>query len=132
MAESIVHREAFDVIEPTSAGLFPLGFVAELTTRTLQQNGCPTHGLTSKPLSQQLWDSADLVINMSGRDKNRVFSASEKVVDWHVEDPYGADPAEYQRIFDEITERVVDLAARLRIERHSVSANSPDSDKEFH
>ncbi|HUL16450.1 MAG TPA: low molecular weight phosphatase family protein [Terriglobales bacterium] len=130
MAESIVHREAIDVIEPTSAGLFPLGFIAELTIRTLQRNGCPTHGLSSKPVTPSLWNSADLVINMSGHEKQRAFSPSEKVVDWHVEDPYGADPAVYQRIFDEIAERVVDLAARLRIERRGFSAQGPGASEE--
>jgi len=122
MAESISHRDAFDVIEPSSAGLFPLGFVAELTIRTLQQNGCPTHGLSSKPVTTDLWNAADIVVNMSGQQKQRAFSPSEKVVDWNVEDPYGTDPAVYQRIFDEIAERIEDLAARLRIERRGLNA----------
>jgi len=60
------------------------------------------------------WQEVDLVINMSGFDKNQVFEESEKVEDWPVEDPFGAEPELYQEVFDDIRARITELAARLR------------------
>ncbi len=62
------------------------------------------------------WSATDLVINMSGYPKQRAFPRSEwhKVEDWDVEDPYGADPLVYQRIFEDIRTRIESLTARLR------------------
>lgn len=114
MAEAIARRDAADVIEGASAGLVPLGFVAEPTKRTLNENGYSSDALKSKPILREVWDAADLVINMSGRPKGRVFPDFRKVEDWEVEDPYGGDAEVYQRIFEEITRRVSALAARLR------------------
>ncbi len=119
MAEAIARRDAADVIEAASAGLAPLGFVAEPTKRTLTENGYSSDELKSKPIMRETWDAADLVINMSGRPKVRVFPNFGKVEDWEVEDPYGEDPEVYQRIFEEIRRRVSALAERLRNQKHA-------------
>jgi protein-tyrosine-phosphatase len=102
------------VIEASSAGLEPLGFVANMTRRILANNGYPTEDLDSKPILRESWDKADVVINMSGRSRQQVFREHGKVEDWVVEDPYGGDAHVYQRIFEEIESRVKTLAERLR------------------
>jgi protein-tyrosine-phosphatase len=114
MAEAIARRNAADVIEASSAGLQPLGFVANMTRRILANNGYPTEDLASKPILRESWDKADVVINMSGRSRQQVFREQGKVEDWVVEDPYGGDAHVYQRIFEEIESRVETLAERLR------------------
>ena len=114
MAESIAHRSASDIIDPSSAGLSPLGFVPDLTKQTLIANGCPTENLSSTPITREVWDASDIVINMSGVPRARAFTDSEKVEDWDVQDPYGADPTVYQTIYEDIEKRVGLLAARLR------------------
>jgi protein-tyrosine-phosphatase len=114
IAESIARRDAADVIDACSAGLSPLGFVPNLTTETLAANGYSTENLTSTPVSRDVWDSADLVINMSGIDKERAFTDHRKVEDWDVQDPYGEDPVVYQTIYEDIKRRVAQLAGRLR------------------
>lgn len=114
MAEAIARRDAPDVIEASSGGLFPLGHIVELTTRTLLQNGYPVDGLASKPITPELWNAADIVINMSGRLREQAFRAYRKVVDWNVQDPYGEDARQFQKVFQEIGDRVNDMAARLR------------------
>ena len=63
-----------------------------------------------------MWEAAEIVINMSGYAREFAFAKWEKVEDWEVEDPYGADPLVYQKIFEEIEERVGELAERLRAE----------------
>lgn len=116
MAESIALRDAAELFETSSAGLSPLGVVQALTLQTLKGNGYPTEGLHSKPILDDAWAAADLVINMSGYPRERAFRYANlrKVEDWDVDDPYGSDPAVYQRIFEDIRSKIEALAARLR------------------
>ena len=116
MADVIARQEASDVMTVDSAGLVPLGYVPDLTTSTLEKNGYSAVGLESKAISREVWKAADLVVNMSGEPRERAFKDFAKVEDWEVEDPFGEDPAVYQRICEEIRERVAVLAARLREE----------------
>jgi protein-tyrosine-phosphatase len=114
MAEAIARQNAADVIEASSAGLAPLGFVAEMTKRTLAVNGYSSEGLASKPILPESWDAADVVINMSGRSRQQLFPDYGKVEDWEVQDPHGSALPVYQRICEEIESRVDALAKRLR------------------
>lgn len=114
MAESIARHDAADVIEPFSAGLSPLGFLPELTTQTLIANEYPIDDLISTPITDDVWDAADIVINMSGVPKERAFPDHQKVEDWDVRDPYGAESAVYQNTYDDIRRRIALLADRLR------------------
>ena len=114
MAEAIASRLAGDVIEASSAGFTPLGRVELLTTQTLARNGYHLNGLQSKPIRFEVLEAADIIISMSGRPGDIAFEDPAKVEDWRVEDPYGADAELYQRIFEDIEMRVVELADRLR------------------
>ena len=114
MAEAIARKDFADIIEASSAGLAPLGFVAEATKMTLTANGYPADGLESKPILTEVWDAADIVINMSGRPRERAFRDFSKVEDWNIEDPYGDDPEVYQRICEHIRRHVAALTAKLK------------------
>jgi arsenate reductase len=117
IAEAVALRDASDIIAPSSAGLFPLGHIPELTLQTLLANGYSTQGLSSKPISREAWDSADVIINLSGGRAAPLFGQPEKVEDWDVADPYGNEPEFYQQILDEIAGQVRSLADRLRQQR---------------
>ena len=114
MAEAIARRIGHGVMEASSAGLTPLGHVEEMTKQTLLKNGYPADGLTSKPIQKMELETADLVVNMSGRAWDMAFDGLKDVEHWQVEDPYGADAEIYQRIFEDIEKRVAKLADRLR------------------
>ena len=114
MAEAIAARLAGDVMEASSAGLTPLGRVESLTIATLARNGYLADGLESKRVDLKAFEAADIVINMSGWPKEMAFEHPGKVENWQVEDPFGADAEQYQRIFEEIEKRVAKLADRLR------------------
>jgi len=121
MAEAIAHREAADVIGPTSAGLYPLGRIAEPTTETLVANGYSVDGLSSKSISREAVEEADLIVNLSGARIDYLFASapsklrnSQRLENWDVADPYGEDAATYQRILEEIESKVRHLASRLR------------------
>ena len=122
MAEAIVRYDAADVIEPASAGVAPLGYIADLTKQTLERNGYSAAGLTSDPLTREAVEAADIIINMTGSPLEVNSRPLEKVEDWIVQDPFGADPETYQRIFEGIKRRVNQLAFRLRETRQSRQA----------
>jgi protein-tyrosine-phosphatase len=72
---------------------------------------------------EEILRSAEPVVNMSGRPSDLfeagVFPDGLKAEDWQVQDPYGADESIYQKILDDIVERVSELADRLREQRES-------------
>jgi len=119
MAEAIARYDAADVIEAHSAGVSPLGYIANLTKQTLMKNGYAADDLTSDPLTSEDGDAADIIINMTCRDREHCFSSSDqgKVEDWIVQDPYDSDPETYQRVFESIQRRVNQLALGLREKR---------------
>ena len=119
MAEGIAQLEAQDLLEPASAGLAPLGSIADMTLKTLEKNGYYVRGLSSKRLTPEAWQAADLVINMSGYPCQTAFPDCSKVEDWRVADPYGADPDVYQKIFEEIQSKMWELISRLREDQGS-------------
>lgn len=122
MAEAIARYDAADVIEPFSAGLIPLGHIADLTKQTLMKNDYTAHGLTSDALTPEAAEAADIIINMTGRPLEENFQEPEKVEDWLVEDPYGADTDTYQRVFESLKRRVNQLAEGLREKRQNKKA----------
>lgn len=122
MAEAIARYDAADVMEASSAGMNPLGYIAELTKQTLTKNDYSANWLTSDRLTREAMDEAGLIVNMTGTPSDHVFRGRENVEDWLVEDPYGEDPETYQRVFEGIRRRVNQLAMSLRDQRQSQKA----------
>ncbi len=118
MAEALARHSSADIIVPASAGLYPLGDVAELTRQVLAARGVAADGQTSKGLRAELKDWADLIVNMTGIPGASLFpDLQDKVEDWDVADPYGHAVELYELTCDEIESRVGDLARRLRQKR---------------
>lgn len=122
MAEAIARYDAADVMKPSSAGLRPLGFIADMTKQTLERNGYSANDLTSSPLTQDEVRGADRIINMTGGPLGEFLEAEQKTEHWIVEDPYGEDAETYQRVFEGIRRRVHQLAMSLREERQNRKA----------
>ncbi|HEX3372323.1 MAG TPA: hypothetical protein VHS08_07370 [Candidatus Acidoferrales bacterium] len=123
MAEAIAKHHASDIIEPSSAGLVPFGEIPETTTSVLDEIGVSAEGQSSKPLRSEDLSAADIVINMTGRAGNLVFTEPlANIEDWDVGDPYGFNLPVYRAIRDEIETRVDDLACRLRKKAATTSA----------
>ena len=113
MAEALARHTAADVIDAASAGISPLGRVADLTRQVLAERGINASDLASKGMRQSAFIMPDLVINMTGIPGKSLFH-DRYVEDWDVEDPFGEDLATYRRICEDIESRVDELAARLR------------------
>ena len=122
MAEAVARYDAADVIEASSAGLSPMGSIAEQTKETLILNGYSADGLTSDLFTREAAEAADIIINMTGRQGKEIFWEQEKVEDWVVQDPFGSAPETYQRVFEGIKRRVDQLAMGLREKRESKRA----------
>ncbi|HJY88260.1 MAG TPA: hypothetical protein VKE24_15615 [Candidatus Acidoferrales bacterium] len=115
MAEALARHLASDVMEPSSAGLAPLGEIAHLSEMVLQERGVPIDGQYSKGLDEVGGAEAEIIINMTGTPGRAVFLDSKaRVEDWPVRDPYGEDVDRHRRVCSEIERRVSDLAERLR------------------
>jgi arsenate reductase (thioredoxin) len=119
MAEAIARYDAADVIEPSSAGLSPMGAIAEQTKQTLILNGYSANGLTSDVLTRQAAEAADIIINMTGAPLEGSICEREKIEDWMVQDPYGKPPLIYQKVFEGIKRRVHQMALALREKREN-------------
>ena len=115
MAEALARKLAPDVITASSAGLYPLGYIAAPTRAVLAEIDASCDGQTSKPLLPADLYAADLIVNMTGQPAKNLFDdCTLPVEDWDVGDPFGSDLAVYRRIRDEIEQRIVALALRLR------------------
>jgi arsenate reductase len=124
MAEAVARKEASDILEISSAGLFPMGYVPSMTLQTLKRNGYSVEELESKPIQREELLNTDLVLNMSGDTRASALRDAQEVEHWPVPDPYGEDEATYQTILEDIESRVKRLSARLRKERASRNENS--------
>jgi arsenate reductase (thioredoxin) len=128
MAESIARQLASDIMEPSSAGVCPLGSIPELTKKTLISSGYTVDGLYSKMLRYDALMRADVIVNMSGQSLDGVLgfhcrpSSMQRVETWNIKDPYGEQAATYQKILLEIEGRVLLLARRLRAKHRAAHA----------
>jgi arsenate reductase (thioredoxin) len=115
MGEALARHLASDVMEPSSAGLAPLGEIAHLTEMVLQERGVPIDGQYSKGLDEMGSEEAEIIVNMTGTPGRAVLLGSKaRVEDWPVGDPYGEDIDRHRRVCSEIERRVTDLADCLR------------------
>jgi TonB family protein len=114
MAEAIARLDAPDAIEAFSAGLAPIGFVPWLTKLTLRRNRYWVKGLQPKSISPEVWEQADIVINLSGRPREQAFREYSKVEDWEIEDPFDGDLDTYQQVFEKIRLRIAELGQECR------------------
>ena len=118
MAEALARHHASDVIEPASAGISPLGTIADQTRQVLLERRILMPGQRSKGATEVDIASAELIVNLTGIHGPALFreNIAAPIEDWEVTDPYGDEMGVYRRVCDEIEARVLELAARLRSE----------------
>ena len=118
MAEALARHHAADVIEPTSAGISPLGTIADQTRQVLLERGILMPGQRSKGTTEADIAAAQLIVNLTGIHGPALFreTVGAPIEDWEVTDPYGDEMEVYRRVCDEIEARILELAARLRSE----------------
>lgn len=114
IAEAMARHMFPDLIEAESAGLAPLGIVAQETLAALQERGIRAEGLYSKGIAEVTsFFEPQIVVNISGRRVNGYFPQT-KTLEWEIQDPYGSDPEIYRQILREIEKLLNGLAGELQ------------------
>lgn len=107
MAEAFLRHHAGSRFEAASAGTNPAGSVFPEVVDVMTELRIDLDGHRSKGLDPKLVERAALIVDMSGRARDRIPSAyRQKLVEWDVKDPIGAGTPELRRTRDEIAERV--------------------------
>jgi len=113
MAEAIARYDAADVIEASSAGLRPMGSIAEQTKETLILNGYSANGLTSDLFTREAAEAAEHHHQHDGHAKE-IFWEQEKSRTGSCRIRYGSAAETYQRVFEGIKRRIDQLALGLK------------------
>lgn len=114
MAEALARSLASDVISPASAGITPIGYIAEHAEFVLLQRGVLMPGQFSKGMHDPSLAQPQMIVNMSGIPGESLF-AGRAFEDWDVEDPFSDNLESYRRVCEDIEARVLDLADRIRM-----------------
>ena len=107
MAEYILRKEHPEYISVSAALNGPSNQSCLFQTmEILKKNGIhDCDAMNSKGINIGVWDSVDVVVNMTGKPKSQ-FRNSEKILDWDVFDPFGKGESEYQRCFEIIESKI--------------------------
>jgi arsenate reductase len=114
MAEGFAKTLGSGKIEVTSSGL-EANRVHPTAIAVMSEIGIDISNQTSDPLSNFNADDYDAVISMCGCGVNLPpeWVMQEVFEDWQLDDPDGQPLETFQRVRDEIKERVVNLIERL-------------------
>lgn len=110
MAEGFARQWAGERIEVHSAGLFPAVTVPAQTRRMMQEKGIDISDQFPKAFSLYPPGYFDLVVNMSGMET----PGHARVVNWKVEDPYGASDRRFRQVRDQIERQTEELLRGIR------------------
>jgi len=111
MAEGFARFHGKGKIEARSAGTSAMGYVNGDTAEAMLEVGVDISAQTSKQLTDEMLDWADVVITLGCCSADKLcpvtFKGSKQ--DWPIEDPLGRPPAVIRRVRDDIDRRVVAL-----------------------
>ena len=123
MAEGFARHHYGELMEASSAGLFPAPIVQPETIAVMARRGVSLEGQSPKPIPGVDWKSMDLVVNMSGMPVLQAMPGFEGLnLMWAVEDPIGRSNRVYNKVRDRIEELVDGLAETLRTQQSRAAA----------
>jgi protein-tyrosine-phosphatase len=115
MAEGYARHHYSELMEVSSAGLYPASIVQPETIAVMEHQGISLEGQSPKPISAVDWKSTDLVVNMSGMPVLQAMPGFEGLnLMWVVDDPIGKSNRVYNKVRDRIGGLVDGLAETLR------------------
>jgi protein-tyrosine-phosphatase len=117
LAEALLKRLRPNV-EVDSAGIHPVISIAESARKYLARIGAERHlKADSESLATKNLASYDLIVAMEDLHKHAVLSicpdCKEKVVVWNIEDPYFMPTGSAENIFNQIRQKVEELAGSV-------------------
>ena len=115
MAEGFARHKYADLMEPSSAGLFPTSIVQPETIACMEDKGISLDGQAPKAIDAIEWKSMDLMVNMSGGSVlERLPEFSGLNLIWNVGDPIGKSAKHYRQSRDRIEQLLDGLAETLK------------------
>jgi arsenate reductase (thioredoxin) len=117
MAEAFLKRFAGDRYRAMSAGTDPAERPHPEVVSAMKEIGIELDSSPGRLLTQEIAESADLVIGMGCAVEEACPALTVPLEDWALEDPKGKSPEEVAAIRDEVSARVDGLVARLDSER---------------
>ena len=115
MAEAFAHHLAFELVEASSAGLYPALIIQPETVQVLAERNIEL--VPRSPRSIFFIDPAgiDLLVNMSGAPVAPILKGfSGREIPWRIRDPIGQPIEIYRQVRDEIEQKVRELIKELR------------------
>ncbi len=123
MAEGFARHHYSELMEVSSAGLYPASIVQPETIAVMARKGISIEGQSPKPISAVDWKSMDLVVNMSGMPVLQAMPGFEGLnLMWVVQDPIGRSDKVYNKVRDRMEELVDGLAETLRTQQSRAAA----------
>ena len=115
MAEGFARHHHSELMDVSSAGLYPAPIVQPETIAVMADKGVSLEGQSPKPISAVDWKSMDLVVNMSSMPVLQAMPGFEGLnLMWVVDDPVGRSNRVYNKVRDRIEQLVDGLAETLR------------------
>ncbi len=113
MAEAIARGLGGDRVDARSAGLTPLGWVADQTIAALHSLGFASEGLASKGLDAVDTEDLDIVVSLLGkRGLDHIpLGVGARREAWPIPDPFGEDEAFYLDVARQLELRIRRLLA---------------------
>jgi len=115
MAEALARHLAPDLIEASSAGLYPAQIIQPETIQVLAERGLKLE--PRNPQSMLLMDPTgiDLVVNMSGAPLGHLlYSFGGHEILWKIKDPIGQPISVYRNVRDQIEKKLLELINELQ------------------
>jgi arsenate reductase len=113
MAEAFARTYGSDVVEPSSAGLYPAIAIAPLTWKVLRDRGIDISTHFPKSIVDAPGSPWDIIVNISGQPLPRHLLAT-KAREWKVADPIGQPEEQFLAAANQIESLVMSLIIELR------------------
>src|SRR5665213_3665467 len=112
MAEGFANRYGADVLAALSAGLAPLQKIPPDTVAAMSEMNIEMSRHVPRRYDPFGAADCDVVVNMAGF--KLPGPAPKEVIEWNVQDPYGASIEVYRTVRDDLEQRVMRLILDLR------------------
>jgi arsenate reductase (thioredoxin) len=112
ISQALFQRAAAGRHQAGSAGTTPADRVHPEVVEAMEEIGLDVAGRTPRRLSDELAQSADVIVTMGCGDECP-FIPGKRYIDWDLPDPQGRPLAEVREIRDEIGRRVDSLVDEL-------------------
>ena len=110
MAEGFARALGKKVMEASSAGMAATGILSPEVQEVMEEEGIDISRQTSKQITREMVDQADLVVSLGGCPECNFPDLLEgKLITWPVPDPFGLDISHHRRVRDMIKKKVMDL-----------------------